>query len=62
MGNGFPMAAVRTRNWGNFNKAFLNIDFDVKVITRPEIADLLAQALHFNTFGGNPVNFAYKIK
>jgi len=25
------------------------------VITRPEIADLLAQALHFNTFGGNPM-------
>jgi alanine-glyoxylate transaminase/(R)-3-amino-2-methylpropionate-pyruvate transaminase len=25
------------------------------VVTRPEIADLLAQALHFNTFGGNPV-------
>jgi len=25
------------------------------VVTRPEIADLLAQALHFNTFGGNPM-------
>lgn len=25
------------------------------VITTPEIADCLNQALHFNTFGGNPV-------
>ena len=25
------------------------------LITRPEIADCLGQALHFNTFGGNPV-------
>ena len=28
------------------------------VVTRPEIADLLGQALHFNTFGGNPMTCA----
>lgn len=25
------------------------------VVTRPEIADVLSQALHFNTYGGNPM-------
>ena len=25
------------------------------VVTTPEIADTLAQAIHFNTFGGNPL-------
>ena len=28
------------------------------VVTRPEIAQALAQRLHFNTFGGNPVSMA----
>jgi len=28
------------------------------VVTRPEIAQSLAQRLHFNTFGGNPVSMA----
>ncbi len=28
------------------------------VITRPEIAQAMAQRLHFNTFGGNPVSMA----
>jgi alanine-glyoxylate transaminase/(R)-3-amino-2-methylpropionate-pyruvate transaminase len=28
------------------------------VVTRPEIAECLAQRLHFNTFGGNPVSCA----
>lgn len=28
------------------------------VVTRPEIAKTLAQRLHFNTFGGNPVSMA----
>lgn len=28
------------------------------VVTRPEIAKVLAQRLHFNTFGGNPVSMA----
>lgn len=28
------------------------------VVTTPEIAAVLAQRLHFNTFGGNPVSMA----
>lgn len=28
------------------------------VVTTPEIGDLLSQALHFNTFGGNPMTCA----
>ena len=28
------------------------------VVTTPEIAQTLAQRLHFNTYGGNPVCFA----
>jgi len=28
------------------------------VVTRPEIAQAMAQRLHFNTFGGNPVSMA----